>query len=158
MSPKKHTHDKKHETPDEDSTPVKPDNSETQQEEAALEGVALPETAKDQESIQPASSPAPATASATSPKVQKRVMSSIPHLRDPGLEFNDDGEAMFPGYSDAAKAEMLRRVPCHCTESFGGTFKNARGAFDRFAFSKNDVVLLPKWFATQHPTRLVIKE
>jgi hypothetical protein len=59
--------------------------------------------------------------------------------------------------SEAKVKDLMRKVACHVIETFQGRSKGKNG-FISYKFIKHEVVMLPKWFALSHPTRLVIKE
>jgi hypothetical protein len=86
---------------------------------------------------------------------RKAVLGSV---RDPKIAFEDDPKKVLPGMADEKAADMMKRVACHVIESFQGRTQIKGGTFAGFRFVKHEVVLLPKWFALSHPTRLVIKE
>lgn len=105
----------------------------------------------------PASDPAAAVAKPATdhaPQVPKPVLGSV---RDPMLPFEDDPKKVLVGVAEAKVADMMRKVACHVIETFQGRAKGKIG-FISFKFVKHEVVMLPKWFALSHPTRLVIKE
>jgi hypothetical protein len=132
---------------------------ESHQEEPQL-APGVPEKPVEPKSVQAASMPAAATASATATVVPgpAKPRSFVQKWRECEIKFEDDGEKMFPGYSKARIEDMLRGVLCHVAETFSGTIRNKNGKFEKFSFIKNEVVKLPHWFALRHPNRLVIKE
>jgi hypothetical protein len=105
----------------------------------------------------PASDPAAAVskpATDNAPRAPKPVLGRV---RDPMIPFEDDPKKVLVGVSEAKIADMMRKVACHVIESFQGRTKGRTG-FISYRFVKHEVVVLPKWFALSHPTRLVIKE
>ena len=117
---------------------------------------------QERKGAQPATAPAsepeaaagkPATENA--PKAPRPVLASV---RDPNLPFEDDPKKVLVGISAEKQADYMRKVPCHVIESFKGRAMGKGGRSVPFAFVRHEVVMLPKWFALSHPTRLVIKE
>lgn len=105
----------------------------------------------------PASDPAAAVskpATENAPQVPKPVLGSV---RDPMLPLEDDPKKVLVGVPEAKVKDLMRKVACHVIETFQGRAKGRQG-FISFKFVKHEVVMLPKWFALSHPTRLVIKE
>jgi hypothetical protein len=105
----------------------------------------------------PASEPAAAVskpATENAPRTPKTVIGSV---RDPMIDFEDDPKKALVGVPEAKAADMMRKVACHVIENFQGRTKTKSG-YEAFKFIRHEVVMLPKWFALSHPTRLVIKE
>ena len=131
------------------SVDLEPGDSENEIQQSERKGAA-PATA-------PASDPAAAVAkpaTENAPRVPKTVFGSV---RDPMIPFEDDPKKVLAGVPEAKAADFMRKVACHVIESFQGRTKGKAG-FISYKFVKHEVVMLPKWFAMSHPTRLVIKE
>jgi hypothetical protein len=106
----------------------------------------------------PASEPAAAgskPASDNAPRVPRPIISNV---RDPGIDFETDPAKVAAGLSPEKAKEMTKLVNCHVVESFAGRTPGRNGVYQSFRFTRHEVVILPKWFALSHPTRLVIKE
>lgn len=105
----------------------------------------------------PASDPAAAVSKPATENAPQHPKSVIGSLRDPMYPFEDDPKKVLVGVPEAKIAGLMRKVACHVIESFQGRAKGKQG-YIAFKFVKHEVVMLPKWFALSHPTRLVIKE
>jgi hypothetical protein len=105
----------------------------------------------------PASDPAAAVAKPATENAPQRPKSVIGSVRDPMIPFEDDPKKVLVGVPAEKVESMMRKVACHVIESFQGRAK-AKMGYASFKFVKHEVVMLPKWFALSHPTRLVIKE
>lgn len=105
----------------------------------------------------PASDPAAAVSKPATEDVPRTPKPVIGSVRDPMIPFEDDPKKVLVGVPEAKVADMMRKVACHVIETFQGRTKGRVG-FISYKFVKHEVVMLPKWFALSHPTRLVIKE
>lgn len=121
----------------------------------------IEQTSQERKGAQPATAPAsqpeaavsrPATA--TAPRTPRTIISNV---RDPQIEFEDDPSKLFPNVPEERARDMLRKVHCHVIDTFSGRTKTKAG-YASYKFIRHEVVVLPKWFAISHPTRLVIKE
>lgn len=106
---------------------------------------------------QPTSAPPKATAPATGSE-QRRPKVVMTNARPSGISFEDDPAKLFPNHTDAYRKDMCREVMCHVIDTFTGRTKTKQNTYVSYRFVKHEVVALPKWFAVQHPTRLIIKE
>lgn len=124
---------------------------------------------QDAQPDKPVTATGPATAPASQPEPAKAVPATgltqaakpkpaFANAVDPHIPFETDGAKLFPNYDAKDAAELIRSVPCYVAESFNGVTRVRGGRFQSYAFAKHSVIMLPKWFALQHPTRLVIKE
>lgn len=108
--------------------------------------------------VAPASEPQAAVSQPASGPTPARQKPSPSHVRNSGINFEDDATKCLPGYPAEKAADYMRCIACYVVDGFKGATRAKGGVLAQFSFAKHEVVLLPKWFALQHPKRLVPKE
>lgn len=106
--------------------------------------------------VTPASNPAPAAGAPATGAVQKPKVPAGPYVRDASAGIPNSKE-QFPGYPEEKIAEMMAMAKCYVMDNFSVTLRGSNGEFERMSFAKQEMVLLPTWFALQHPKYLIIK-
>jgi hypothetical protein len=74
--------------------------------------------------------------------------------------FSTNPDEVLPGIPEARRTLLMAEVACQViADRMNGVVRHPTlGSFQRYSFRRGDIVRLPRWFALQHPDKLVIKE